>query len=229
MSDTKTPGDKTLHVSSSKTLTLKRPVEQGVVRQSFSHGRSKAVVVEKVKRRTVGPGEKEAPAPTAKAAPMIKSASPAAKAAPAQAAPASSARSAQPQAPAARATGMVLRTLSDQERDARASALADARVREEEDRRRAEEDSKRRGEREVREAREREAAEARKREEDERRHKEDERKRRAEDEARRRLGDEPGPPRSPMSSRPGAGDVRRPRSLDHIGRPAPAAAETTTA
>ncbi len=48
MSDTKTPGDKTLHVSSSKTLTLKRPVEQGMVRQSFSHGRSKAVVVEKV-------------------------------------------------------------------------------------------------------------------------------------------------------------------------------------
>src|SRR5829696_1876637 len=80
MSDTKTPGDKTLHVSSSKTLTLKRPVEQGMVRQSFSHGRSKAVVVEKVKRRVVGPGEaKEAPAPAPKAA-----AAPAAKAAPAQ-------------------------------------------------------------------------------------------------------------------------------------------------
>ncbi|HKH34099.1 MAG TPA: translation initiation factor IF-2 associated domain-containing protein, partial [Beijerinckiaceae bacterium] len=196
MSDTKTPGDKTLHVSSSKTLTLKRPVEQGMVRQSFSHGRSKAVVVEKVKRRVVGPGEaKEAPAPAA---------APAAKAAPA-AAPAPSARAAQPQAPAARPTGMVLRTLSDQERDARTNALADARVREEEDRRRAEEDSKRRSEREDREAREREAAEARKRDEDERRHKEDERKRRAEDEARRRLGDEPVPPRSPMSSRPGAG------------------------
>src|SRR5687767_11107759 len=57
MSDTKTPGDKTLHVSPSKTLTLKRPVEQGTVRQSFSHGRSKAVVVEKVKRRAVGSGE----------------------------------------------------------------------------------------------------------------------------------------------------------------------------
>ena len=44
MSDTKTPGDKTLHVSSAKTLTLKRPVEQNTVRQSFSHGRSKSVV-----------------------------------------------------------------------------------------------------------------------------------------------------------------------------------------
>ena len=56
MSDTKNPTDKTLSVTPSKTLTLKRPVEQGVVRQSFSHGRSKAVVVEKVKRRVIGPG-----------------------------------------------------------------------------------------------------------------------------------------------------------------------------
>jgi translation initiation factor IF-2 len=48
MTDTKTPGEKTLSVAPSKTLTLKRPVEQGMVRQSFSHGRSKAVVVEMV-------------------------------------------------------------------------------------------------------------------------------------------------------------------------------------
>ena len=40
-------GDKTLTVPPTKTLSLKRPVEQGVVRQSFSHGRTKAVVVEK--------------------------------------------------------------------------------------------------------------------------------------------------------------------------------------
>ncbi len=56
MTDTsKNPGEK-LSVAPSKPLSLKRSVEQGVVRQSFSHGRSKAVVVEKVKRR-VGPGE----------------------------------------------------------------------------------------------------------------------------------------------------------------------------
>src|SRR6056297_1773281 len=59
MSDTKNPGDKTLQVSSPKTLTLKRRGEQGTVRQSFSHGRTKQVVVEKVKRRSVGPGELE--------------------------------------------------------------------------------------------------------------------------------------------------------------------------
>ena len=58
MSDTKTPGDKTLTVSPPKTLTLKRP-EQSTVRQSFSHGRSKQVVVE-VKRRVAGSDVKEA-------------------------------------------------------------------------------------------------------------------------------------------------------------------------
>ncbi|MDX6807493.1 translation initiation factor IF-2 associated domain-containing protein, partial [Terrihabitans rhizophilus] len=67
MTDTKNPGDKTLGVASGKTLTLKRPVEQGMVRQSFSHGRSKTVVVEKVKRRVLGPGA-EAAQPAAPAA-----------------------------------------------------------------------------------------------------------------------------------------------------------------
>ena len=58
MVDTKTPGDKTLSVPT-KTLTLKPRVETGTVRQSFSHGRTKQVVVEKRgKRRVAG----EAPA-----------------------------------------------------------------------------------------------------------------------------------------------------------------------
>src|SRR5271155_2275601 len=63
--------DKTVTAAPPKaTLHLKRPVEQGTVRQSFSHGRSKAVVVEKVKRR-LGPGEgapREAAAPATSAA-----------------------------------------------------------------------------------------------------------------------------------------------------------------
>ena len=60
---TKSTGEKTLSVTPTKTLTLKpRGVEQGVVRQSFSHGRTKAVVVEKVKRRIGGPIRAEAPA-----------------------------------------------------------------------------------------------------------------------------------------------------------------------
>src|SRR5262249_61703258 len=57
MTETQNPGEKTLTVTPTKTLTLKRSVEQGVVRQSFSHGRTKQVVVEKVRRRSVGPGD----------------------------------------------------------------------------------------------------------------------------------------------------------------------------
>ncbi|WP_029006482.1 translation initiation factor IF-2 [Azorhizobium doebereinerae] len=91
MNDTKTPGDKTLHPAPGKTLTLKRPVEQGTVRQSFSHGRSKAVVVEKVKRRVIAPGEAgatgAAPSAPAAAAPR-PAAPPAAAPAPRPAAPA---------------------------------------------------------------------------------------------------------------------------------------------
>jgi len=63
MSETKNPGEKKLSVSG-KTLTLKPRSETGTVRQSFSHGRSKQVVVEKVKRRAVG-GETKAEAPPA--------------------------------------------------------------------------------------------------------------------------------------------------------------------
>jgi translation initiation factor IF-2 len=228
MSDTKNPGDKTLHMSP-KTLSLKRPVEHGTVRQSFSHGRSKAVVVETVKRRAVGPGGKDEKPAAQAAAPAPRPA----PAAPAQAGPAARPRPAQPAANSPR-SGVVLRTLSDQERDARASALADARRREEEDRQRQEEEAKRRSEREAREAEEREAAEARKRDEEDRRRQEEERKRRAEDEARRRLGEEPAPARAASSTaaprtgpgprstgaRVAGGDARRPPSLNHMARPA---------
>ena len=112
MADTKNPGDKPLSVGS-KTLSLKPRTETGVVRQSFSHGRSKSVVVEKkTKRRLAGD---PAPAPAAEA-PAAPAAAPAAPRAPA------------PKAPA-RPSGMVLRTLTEDEQSARASALADARVR----------------------------------------------------------------------------------------------------
>ncbi|MEE7450707.1 translation initiation factor IF-2 [Methylobacterium radiotolerans] len=68
MSDTNNPGDKTLNRTSPKPLSLKRPIEAGTVRQSFSHGRSKQVVVETVKRRVIGaapaaPAREPAPAP----------------------------------------------------------------------------------------------------------------------------------------------------------------------
>ena len=70
MVDTKTPGDKTLSVPT-KTLTLKPRVETGTVRQSFSHGRTKQVVVEKRGKRRLGgdgPAHEAPPAPEPPAA-----------------------------------------------------------------------------------------------------------------------------------------------------------------
>src|SRR4051812_9301959 len=126
---TKNAGEK-LSVTSTKTLTLKRGgVEQGVVRQSFSHGRSKAVVVEKVKRRA-GPGEAkpETAAPVvARGAVLPKRGIVTAKAPTSAPAAAPSPGTA---SPALKPSGVVLRTLTDEERNARAHALADARLRE---------------------------------------------------------------------------------------------------
>src|SRR5437016_1905177 len=52
---TEKTGEKKLGIGSSKTLSLKaRGVEQSVVRQNFSHGRTKQVLVEKVKTRAPG-------------------------------------------------------------------------------------------------------------------------------------------------------------------------------
>src|SRR6476660_3277022 len=63
---TEKTGEKKLSVTPSKTLTLKgRGVEQGVVRQSFSHGRTKAVVVEKVKSRVPTRARAETATPAA--------------------------------------------------------------------------------------------------------------------------------------------------------------------
>ena len=374
MSEPNNVGEKTLTVSPKTTLSLKRPVEQGTVRQSFSHGRTKQVVVEKVKRRVLGPGEapareaaparpataapapgapvvaprsavaaqpspvqsravpaaptplaeaprvpapavtdpvpapppsapavpsapaavapveapraETAPTPTASPPPAAiepapavaaASATPATEAAPApqpepsagqperasaprsapssprgaslpsrpgqpvrpgqpgargpapqgstnrsgSAQPSSGARGSPPAGgrgapPPARPggnrpqTGVVLRTLTEEEREARARALVGAKSREEDDRRRAEVDAKLRTEREARDALEREAAEARKREEDARRLQEAEFRRKAEDEARRRLpaGEAGGPPTA-SAARPG-GDTLTP-------------------
>jgi translation initiation factor IF-2 len=202
--------DKSLGAAPPKaTLHLKRPVEQGTVRQSFSHGRSKAVVVEKVKRRVLTPGEAAAVSvptrPTAAPPVAAPGQGPAAAAKPiltAAARPAPAAPAKPPAAPPPK-TGVVLPTLTAEQRDARNRALLDARAREEEDRRRQEAEAGARREREARDRLEREAAEARKRDEELRRAQEANFKRQSEDEARRRLsGGEPAPspsiPRAPQ-------------------------------
>jgi translation initiation factor IF-2 len=194
------------------TLHLKRPVEQGMVRQSFSHGRSKAVVVEKVKRRILMPGE--AP-PTA--APVQVAAAPA-KPILAGATRLAPIAPAKPVAPPPPKTGVVLPTLTAEQREARARALIDARAQEEEDRRRQGAEAEARREREARDRLEREAAEARKRDEELRRAQEANFKRQSEDEARRRLsGGEPAPsPSIPRAGQPVSG-VAQPGALARAG------------
>ena len=299
----------------SKTLSLKRPVEAGVVRQSFSHGRSKTVVVEKVKTRPIlsnkpagataprpaapqpapaapppavpatpvaprsatvaspAPARPTPPAPVPAPVPPQAAASPApqvaasiapppaAVVAPAEVAPRAEAPPSRPApipatapavmipvspgprmiapapthptpraaapapvapraaTPAASTTprptrGVVLRTLTEEERDARTRALSGAKEREDDDRRRAVAESALRAERDERDRVERAAAEERKREEDARRAAEQETRRRTEAEASRRLaGGEPAPSYRPAAASPVA---RRP-----ISSPAP--------
>src|SRR5580700_4171596 len=218
---TKNTGDK-LSVSTTKTLTLKRGgVEQGVVRQSFSHGRSKAVVVEKVKRRIGGPGETRAEPP---AAPDRSAAAPK-RATPPVIAKAPAAAPAAPAGPAAAKSGVVLRTLTEEERSARAQALAGAQLREHEERERAEEDARARRGREENERAERAASEARKLNEESRRKHDEETKRKADEVAKKRFGTD-----ATTATKPGARpaleadeeEAPRPRRGGVAVRPAPA-------
>jgi translation initiation factor IF-2 len=91
-----------------KPLSLQRTVESGSVRQNFSHGRSKSVVVEKKKSRKLGGAE--APAAPAPAAVSVRPPATPVSEAPQRAPDRSDARSLRPE-----------------ERDARARALAEAR------------------------------------------------------------------------------------------------------
>jgi translation initiation factor IF-2 len=144
MSDNNSTGDKTLSVS--KTLSLKRPVETGVVKQSFSHGRTNAVVVETKKRRPL-----DVKPPVVETRPVAP---------PPQRPQQSDSRPQQSRL----GLGSQQRNLTEDERGARAQVLQAAM------RRQQEEDSQRQeSERREREERERAVAEARRREEDARR------------------------------------------------------------
>ncbi len=122
MSETNETEGKTARGGSKMTLNVRRTVESGHVRQSFSHGRSKSVVVEKKKRRVMGSGAApqliEEPAP--KPAPRVAEVPP------------------KPQPEEPRPRGLVLRQLSDDEKDARTRALIDSRQREADERAKAE-------------------------------------------------------------------------------------------
>jgi translation initiation factor IF-2 len=235
MSDGKTSSDKP--AAGGRTLSVKRPQgDTGVVRQAFSHGRTKTVVVEKV-RTVAKPG---AAAPPAKPEPAAK---------PAADAPVLSTTAipslagkgptpVRPQAPASTSqqprSGMVLRTLTDEEKARRESSLVQARAAEAAERKRIEEEAKRRAEEAAALAIEREAAARRKAEEDERRAAEERAARHVEEELRARSDDAPreARPVSPQTIRPAASSpAARPstaapaavRPADRTQRDAPAA------
>jgi translation initiation factor IF-2 len=121
-------------------LGLKRTVETGKVKQSFSHGRSNTVVVEVKKRRILGPQSAQEAAP----APAPEAPRPAAPVAP----PPAAARPAAPQRPvndAATRRELQEKLLREAE-EARLTALEEARRREDRQAAEATEEEKRRAE-----------------------------------------------------------------------------------
>jgi translation initiation factor IF-2 len=148
-----------------KPLTLSTTARAGAaggkadatqVKQKFSHGRTRAVTVEvkKAPKRPVGTGtapaqaappspapESPAPAPTGR---TLKLGAGAATGAPAKAAAQGAAPQVQPRTPPRAGAGLVLKTLTEEEKEARAKALVDANRDAEVARHRAAEDAKRR-------------------------------------------------------------------------------------
>ena len=165
MSDSNNSGDKKSQgPSGSKRLELKKPVEAGKVRQSFSHGRSKTVKVEVRKKRS-----------------FSRDIEAAASAKPGRGAAGETKRKSAPQrGGAAKPAGAAKRQLTESELAARVRAIKSARAAAEEEARRraAEEEARRRAAEE----------EARRRAEEEARRKAEE------EEARRRAAEQPEEP-----------------------------------
>ena len=125
--DKTTRGGGTGGAGGRKPLSLARTVESGHVRQNFSHGRSKSVVVEKRKTRKLAtPGEADKAHEAAE---------------PASAAPQQRAPARPPSRPGAPSAPAAVRNLSSEELESRARALAAARVRDAEEQSRAEEEA----------------------------------------------------------------------------------------
>jgi translation initiation factor IF-2 len=206
MSDINETEDKTVRGSRKMTLNVRRTVESGHVRQSFSHGRSKSVLVEKKKRRAVGgtPAVQPAEEPKPKVAKTP------------EAAPAARTREEEQRRP-----GVVLRALSDEEKDARLRALNESRQREAEARERAKEEASLRAVTEEVKAKEHDEAVERQKKEEARHEAEAEAKRKGEEVARKHLvvkeEEEEGPRtqearhKKERAVKPRAGEERRVR------------------
>ncbi|OBV11599.1 translation initiation factor IF-2 [Erythrobacter dokdonensis] len=121
-----------------KPLGLKRSVDAGEVKQTFSHGRTNKVVVEVKRRRVLKPGSEAAPPPPPPPPPPPVAAAPKPASRPAKPAPAG-------ETPQERVKRLQLEAEEERLRmaeEARKREEAEAREREEDERRRAEENRK---------------------------------------------------------------------------------------
>ncbi len=161
----------------SARLELKKTVESGTIRQSFSHGRSKAVAVEVKRRRSArGTTAGEAAAQRQAETGVLETTT-----------------HGRGQAAAKTASDrrtVVLKPLTEEEKAVRLKALSEAKKVEEEARRRAEEVARRAAEEAARRKAEEEAAAKRKEEEEARRKAEEEARRKAEEMAKKLLAEE---------------------------------------
>ena len=146
MTDTRNSEGQDQDTPQRKPLSLKRKVDSGTVRQNFPHGRTKTVVVEKKRRKTVPPKGAEADA--------AKSGQDEADTAAKTTVEVATKRRAAAKKPAAASAPVDDANLTDQERERRNRALEEAKKYDAEQ-------EKRRAEEEVRLAKEREETEAR--------------------------------------------------------------------
>ncbi len=192
-----------------RTLQLRKAVDTGQVRQSFSRGRTKTVLVERRRKRVRPKDLSEESAVEAEA----KAATPKPRVFTAPEPDLSDTEEAgRPGRPR-----VVLKTLTEEEKAVRAKALKGATEAAMLARKRAEEEARKRAEEEERLAAERAAAERRRAEEEARKRAEEEARQKAEAEAARRLTDE-----SPAAEGAAAGSpAKRPESGREFEAPKP--------
>lgn len=185
MTDTKGTEDKKLGLSSGGTLGAKKPSEGGRVRQNISHGRSKAVVVERRRKRVAKPR-------AGQAAPSPETDQPAAPVEAARVQPVTAAGvtpSETAEGGADKPAGMVLRTLTKEEQAARQRALGSAQEQERAEREIARKEQLLKREEEEQASREQVDAEKRRLEEVSRHKEEEDRREHQAEEERARLAE----------------------------------------
>ena len=224
MSETQKPEERKLSLRKPGKLEGRKAVEAGQVRQSFSHGRSKAVTVEVKKKRSVSRATAAMTAAPRRATKPKAAAEPATPHVEEQLVSAidvgaDAAIEGSAEQPAR--GRIMLRDLTEDEKQARAKALEGAKQADLEAREHAKVAEERRHEGEQRLAAELDAATKRVESEEERKREEEETRRKAEAQAAERLPDataeaEPEEPERPRARRPGRPP---PRPLARRGEP----------